>query len=294
MPHPFAVAKIQLAAIDATQFQNDATKSALKVFLANAERCMSLARMPSVAFQLGMYWSLSIIKAEKDYAHDRGISRGSFSDSDWDEVNRMALNEARLRLAGPAKDLTRTPESFYQMVHETANSYMAISEVFEHDNSSEVQHVLGAILVSAWACIEVLAEQLYLGAEAAAPSKFPKFKNDKNRSNGIGFRSRKKIRQSFKEGFGEPSLDNILESKNIDALALMRNVIVHNAAHSDTDFHDGLSSAAPHLDMYLPLKSSPGAVVITGELALSLVDLSFKSCCDLLTATDAWITKWKP
>ena len=154
-----------------------------------------------------------------------------------------------------------------------------------------LESLIKSLITGAWTAIEVLAEMLWTRTHEEKTS-FPIL--TKTEQGKIGFRSRSKIRFSFLTSYGnDPDIMRSLNNHAVDALALLRNAIVHNAGLVDKEFRKGMESQSnppsPYLDRYIGLgDGSP--ILLDGDVVRSIIDSSFVSGYDLIDSVDKWMT----
>ena len=148
-----------------------------------------------------------------------------------------------------------------------------------------VEGILRSIIVQAWGAFEVLAEDLLVESIAQNQASFGFLKgNEKWR-----FRSRASIRDCYQKAF---PLDNglitsALYNEAIDALSLLRNLLVHKGGRADQEFlteSKKYSILAPFHGLRL---TDP--VNLDGEIVLSIVDPAMLSSHALIVAVDKWL-----
>jgi hypothetical protein len=150
-----------------------------------------------------------------------------------------------------------------------------------------LSNLLKSIVVQSWTAIEVLTEELYAETE----NQFPK--NFAHLSKKPRFRSRDAFRETYRRAFGNnaPDIFAALNDTSIDALALLRNVIVHKSGLADEDFRKGVA-LTPLLSRFSRLRPD-GLIVLDGELVRSILDPAFQSGYKLIVALNRWLNLHK-
>jgi hypothetical protein len=97
------------------------------------------------------------------------------------------------------------------------------------------------------------------------------------------------IREAYARAFDKDSsqIDEALTDKVIDALRIVRNVIVHKAGAADSEYLKMVSS------LRLPPAALGRPIVLTGENVVNLVSPVIDCSKGLLSAVDAWLIKHK-
>lgn len=169
---------------------------------------------------------------------------------------------------------------------------MKLIHRYGYQDSPELESILVYMLLSTWTAFEVLAEDLVLEAIKEHPQCF-RFLTGKEK---WGFRSRRRIRESYKIAFPTDDGDIVsaVNSDDMEALALLRNVLVHKRGRADKDFRDGVSDfmrerpASKLLSSFVTLQDND-AVIVTGETIRSIIPPMMKTGGELLVAVDRWI-----
>ncbi len=281
MPDTFQVIAVKLPDPDGSKLQSKYAKDALRTFHANAERCVSLSGFPAAAFMIGMSWSLALQHIGEMEFHGVHPETEGY----WDKLVPRALDHVRNKVLKSRNHIESTsPERLAETLIGYGNDLMQMCPNFEYSTAKSAQHLLGATIVAAWGCLEVLTEQLSEGAVASL--KFPEF-TPQDRRDGVkkGYRSRLAIRENFRIRFKDVDISRILDDPAFSALSLLRNVMAHNAAIADQEFLDSLQESPAWLGGYASLeKGKP--VVLTGRLVYELLEKTFSLGYDLIVRVD--------
>ena len=169
-----------------------------------------------------------------------------------------------------------------------ANKTMDMLLTGFHPTASEMfGNLLKALVIQAWATFEAMTKELW---ESVANSSNLSFhRPQRGEKDVIGFSSKDKIRNSYDLGFNDPAIACHLHRQKIDALALLRNVLVHHGGKVDQIF----KSAASHHPSLKELSSLPDGTVIpvTGPMVISVIEPAINSGYGLIAAVDDWIEK---
>ncbi len=152
---------------------------------------------------------------------------------------------------------------------------------------SGITALLRSTIKDTWTAIEVMAADLLRIVIETFPQCFQKVKWDDNEPK---FSSRRGIKSAYERAFPVDYTDirSAIYSDGIDAIALLRNVFVHNSGLADDDFRSGaklnglLSSFHNHADKQ--------PIEIDGHIVKALIEPAIKAGCDLIMAVDTWIT----
>jgi hypothetical protein len=97
------------------------------------------------------------------------------------------------------------------------------------------------------------------------------------------------IRTAYSAAFYERSnrydlIDDALKDESLDALSLVRNLLVHKAGMADDEYVKGIASVkkAPSLTLRQTLS-------VDGKMVAELVDPVVVCCCKLITGVDTWM-----
>lgn len=149
-----------------------------------------------------------------------------------------------------------------------------------------VEGMLRSIIVQAWGTFEVLAEDLFTESLNQNQASFGFLKgNEKWR-----FRSRSAVRDCYKTAFpmDNASIKAALDHEAIDALALLRNVLVHKGGRADKEFLNEAKKLSLLAPFYTLREAEP--VNLDGEIVLSIVDPAMFASHALIVAVDEWLT----
>lgn len=151
-----------------------------------------------------------------------------------------------------------------------------------------LQNSLKSIIIQSWTAVEVLIEDLLTEAINDYPHTFTHF-NISDHS----FRSRNAFRKAYGKAFSVDFVCIRSATKNeyINALALLRNVIVHKASKADEGFllpakQIGSLSQFHHINQN-------DAVDPDGETVRLVVDGAFLASYNLIESVSAWLNTHK-
>ena len=148
--------------------------------------------------------------------------------------------------------------------------------------------LLNAMLVSGWTAFEVLAQDLHTRVIANHPGWFLHLTG----SEDFNFQKRKSIRFSYENAFvGDGKIKNSLNEQCVDALALIRNLIVHKAGAVDQIFLDQCNEKYLTAWAALPIHKT---FEPDGEIFRKLIDPNVKCGCRLIKAVDKWLSENNP
>ena len=254
----------------------------LETYRANMLTAVVATTLPAFAFWMGMEWTKSCTMASISVV---GINATDAQKGA--EANRIgSLAEVYMRHAMPhARD--------EQLAHLKAKteSFERFSTYAGPVAEEVIQNLLRGIVIQSWTAFETLAEELYLCAQQETKIKLPLPLDRKGNPMQPGFRSRSKIRQAYAAGFSVDGdkVNNPLADSAINALALLRNVIVHKATKADMDFREGVGRT-PLLSVYSHLNDGD-AVVLDGKIVRSIVSPVIQRAYSVISAVNIWLTK---
>ena len=255
----------------------------LETYRANMLTAIVGTTLPAFAFWMGMEWTKSCTMASINVV---GINATDAQKKA--EADRIgSLSETYMRQAMP---LARDAQ---------LDNLQAMTESFERFSmyagpvaEEVIQNLLRGIIVQSWTAFEALSENLFLCAETEAKTPPARQTVKPGKRPKESFRSRDRIRDAYKFGFvidGE-KINTPLSDLCIDALALLRNVIVHKTARADKDFRDGVSVPTPLLSHYSGLGDGD-PIVLDGGVVRSIVSPVIQRSYSVIEAVDVWIKR---
>lgn len=250
---------------------SSACKDTAISYKANVRRVHSLGLIPGHAFLDGEGWKDACNKTQSEMP-------GVDPDSE-------AFSSRAGKIFNAWWKASDQPEKERNFKEATANADAMWSKT---PLMNEALHGLLQTMVNqAWSAFEYLAEDLYkaLINERASLQFTPRERNDFH----LGFISRKRIRNTYKFLFktDNAKVVSTLDSKTIDALALVRNVLVHKAGIIDKVFFDD-SKDVPVL---VPLRAlgEGKEILLTGKRVRDLIDPAIPVGFELLNSVDDWL-----
>jgi hypothetical protein len=169
-----------------------------------------------------------------------------------------------------------------------------------NDVAKGLEAMLWAQIVSAWTIFETVAEDLWKGV-APTPTHDPMRISNKSIRRGRTYKlqefkkspkfsSLAAIRAAYSASFFDPAqpeksdfLDSILGSDKLDAVAAVRNLIVHNAGTADSIYLE-IQKLIPTL----LTNPTDGILTITAQEASRLVGEAIIGGSRLMAAVDKW------
>ena len=245
----------------------------LELFRENAMLAMATTTMPAFVFWTAMEWVKAGTRAKNQIlgydASDAQIAPAA-----------QAIGQLFERYMAEAMNLNRD-EQVTHLIEKTT-----MFEKFCTDAGPNAEAVLTnllkTIVVQSCTVIEVLMEDLYRATKMAFPKNFAHI----GPKSWVSFRSRRGFRHTYATAFSHDAgdIDAAITDKSIDALSLLRNVIVHKASLADQDFRDGVN-VTPLLAPFISLQNND-PVELDGEIVRSIVDPAFKAGYQLVVALD--------
>ncbi len=148
-----------------------------------------------------------------------------------------------------------------------------------------IDATLSAMVTGMWTAFEVVAEQVWHATDAARPHLKQALQGQRN----VGHRSALGIRRRYGFTFvvnGEDIL-RIVDDSKVEALALVRNVIVHTGGKRDGEFN---TRAAPLSELnYFTAPNAPVKIKLTGQAVLNLIKPLPELGLNLAIAVDKWL-----
>jgi hypothetical protein len=148
--------------------------------------------------------------------------------------------------------------------------------------------LLKHIVIQSWTSFEALAEDLIMDAIDAHPSLFASVQKEK-----LHFSSRDRIRAAYESSFtdDDASILSLINDQSIDALSVVRNLLIHSAGAVDKKF---LAEAARYqtLTKFRALNIGE-SIQLDGINVRILVDGIVKNGCQLVRSIDCWIKAHK-
>jgi hypothetical protein len=260
-----------------------ATHDAARNYTNNVDRIIAMAMIPAAAFRDGELWRMACEEAMLNIPtkNERDPRVGKLATKLFrPRVDRISLKEARRHIFEAHSNVEK----------------MWSGTPWMHD---ALHYYLQTLIIQAQIAHEVLTEELCknaleLGLKSTV-SPTPK------QWNSLGFISRKKTRDTYEFVFpiDNTKIKDILYSPHIDALALVRNVLIHKAGIIDSKFLDAMTGApikpgAPSTPP-LPALSYFGnlglrkKLLITGESVRKLLDPAIPLGYALIDAIENWI-----
>ncbi len=148
-----------------------------------------------------------------------------------------------------------------------------------------IDATLSAMVTGMWTAFEVLAETVWCATDAARPALKQALKGQKQ----IGHRSTLGIRRRYRLTFAVDATDilNIVDDSKIEALALIRNIIVHLGGKRDAEFNTR-GTTVPELCYFLK-PNAPEKIKLTGPVVLNLIKPIPTMGLNLAIYVDKWL-----
>lgn len=150
--------------------------------------------------------------------------------------------------------------------------------------------LMQSAVIQAWTAFEVMADHLWRAAVAERPALSNNLTSSERKR--LGFRSRGRIRESYTATFKIDShaILKQLDDTGIDALALVRCLLVHSAGKIDDWFMKDSVSVANYPEIASLRALSLGArIEFTGGFVRKLLDPVAPCGFNLIQAVDNWI-----
>ena len=242
-------------------------------YTSNIRRVHSLTLIPGHAFMDGEIWKDACNKIASESPNDDPLSE--------EFGNRAGKEFNKLWKGIPQKEKER---HFLEASKNADNMWSKTGLT-----NGALHGLLQTIIIQAWSAFEVLSEDLYKNSIKENLTSISEFTRKEANQHFLGFASRERIRNTYPFVFKSynSEITRPLVSTDIDALALVRNVLVHKAGVIDQMFMDG-SAMVPQLASFRSLGLGT-EIQITGPWVRTLVDPVIPIGYDLLNAVDSWI-----
>jgi hypothetical protein len=256
-------------------YKSAACTKAGNAYSENIKRLYVMAMNPGWTFYEGELWGMCLSRA----MHKLGINNRD------DPAVTKLTNDYFVKY-----DTRRIePDALKQIFHEAIRNAETVFSYSGRDTSHEGLHgLLKVLVIQAWMAFEVLCHDLFRDIEKERPWLTRHLSKTKRKE--LGFRSRHKIRQSYRLVFTRgAAIDSILNDRSIDALAVMRNVLVHSAGKTDDTF----KKESRYIRKLRSFRALPvgSQVKLDGLFVRSLVAPTVAVADRLVVATNRWLLK---
>ena len=265
------IAKLKL---DESDLSWPACKASLRLFKANAERTARMIEAPIYAAMMADIHRLALHRALGGEPTIEQMESGR-------KVTIEEMDSLMGRIIGSDGEVQKD-----MMIAHAHNLNEFIRK--SGDVHLRFESLLNAILVDAWTTFEVLAQDIHKRVRSLHSECFPHL----NGTETFTFLKREPLRASYSTAFrGDGGIKMAINEQCVDALSLVRNLIVHKAGVVDQIFKDRCKEK--HLTKWasLPLdqRFEPD-----GDIVRRLIDPNMKCACRLIKTVDKWLTINKP
>jgi hypothetical protein len=260
------------------KYASKTCNEATATFSDNILRCNGIVFTPVYAWMVADDWRFSTDKAALEIA-------GAIEPDDIaGEAKEKAVYLRTIELFH-AMQAASTSEERRSDFNRAKNSLDAIIATSIPLYRAAAESLLKSVIIQAWTSFEVLSEDLINGAKAEYPTFFSGVDFSTFR-----FRSRKRIRAAYRITFADDlNICAAVNHDSVDALALLRNVLVHKAGIADHDFTDGIPTSSL-LSPFSGVKEGQ-PIEINGTVMRSIVDSSFNCGYALIIAVNNWLNR---
>lgn len=259
--------------LDPKLLKSVACIEALSKFEENKHLALGLLALPGFAFDAASRWMEA-----SEWAKNQILGRKAKPEQIQKHAQKIGpLMEQRMAIL-----MERPPEKQKEVLTASTIMFEDFAERSGPTIYGPLTNLLRSVIVQSWLAFEVLSEDLWLGVMKENPTLLTKPKQ-------VRFRSRKGIREAYTETFtaDNTALIAALSNTAIDALALVRNVIVHKAGKADRDFLAGCQTT-PSLSSFSTLNLED-SIFVDGVLFRSIVADGLKAVYGLIVAVDDWL-----
>lgn len=268
----------------ALAFANPGVDIAAGGFVRNILRIQSLGRLPilltGAAIVTEKFDALAIDRlGMRQDAPELFSEHPSFNPHRWKE--KEALRRA---MQAEWFNATKTGEATSGMeTGEEALSVMVPAGGLELEEG--IDAMLCAMVIETWTAFEVLAESVWNAVDTARPN----LKQSLQGKRGVGLRSTFGIRNRYALTFAtdSASIMGTLNDTRIEALALVRNLIVHLGGKKDSEFETRGKSLVELA--YFFSANAPAKIKLTGPVVLDLIKPISTLGLALAISVDNWL-----
>ena len=246
--------------------QSSACRSALNSYRANIWRHMALIGLPGYASLTAFHWATANFTAQQEM---------QCLQPSPELVARANQIMDQLMAGDPAHKqqlLTLQTKNCETFIGRTTGSYEHVLET-----------VLKSVLILAWSTLETLVEDLHTNVLSENPRLFGHVQNKK-----FYFRRRDAFRESYKLAFqSDAVIDRLLAKPALDAVALIRNLLVHKSGIVDSEFR----KHGPMVPLLLPFQdiAEGQPIQISGTDVLLMLDPALEAGFALIERVDEWL-----
>ena len=265
------------------KYKNPLCTKAATAYTANLMRAHMLTRTPGISFRYGKIYRTAQFKLWEDRGNFDPLNmedEATFRRT-WELFAEVGSSESPEQATGNDIDSTKR---FEQICATNERMYELL------------ETILQSVVIQAWTAFEVLAEDLWTRVLRLRPKLETRTKDEKRWS---GPRSRMKIANLYRFTFraDNAAIMRAVNGHRVHALAMARNVLVHNGGFIDKSFISDRKPVGPKGEKQRGgkyLKAIRGRRIgykirFTGPLVRSLVDPVTPLGFDLVRAVDRWL-----
>lgn len=219
-------------------------------------------------------WILASIQAHHEVTGGKPVANKG-------ELGRVSIKHKKLFLDGVGSgDLMKA-----QMMEKTA-VFQDLVNVCDPEIQDIVYGIFKGMIIQAWTAFEVLLADLVRRMQRVHNTLLPQGK--------FGFDSRLRFRESYRKVFNDAGINAILNDPIIDALALVRNVLVHANGLADERFLSVKENAYPVnpiLKQHFPNMILGAKVSLNGEIVRAIMEPCLIKGSDLAVEVDNWLER---
>lgn len=217
-------------------------------------------------------WILASIQAHQDVTGGRPATNPV-------ELGRIDIKHKRLFLDGVG-----TGDMMKAQMKEKTAVFQDLVNACDHEIQDIVYGIFKSMIIQSWTAFEMLLGDIVRRLQVAHKTLLPQ---DKFR-----FDSRREFRKSYTKAFNDPTIDAVLDNHIIDALALVRNVLVHANGFADERFlsqNENAYPVNPVLQKCFPNMVLGAKVLLNGEIVRNLMEPCLIKGSDLAIEVDNWL-----
>lgn len=258
------------------KYASNACNAASAAFTDNVLRCNGILFMPIYSWMVSDDWRFSSDKAALE------ITGAIEPDDVAGEAQKQTVYLRTIELFHAMRAAYTDAErsASYRRGADSLDAVLTTSSPLYH---AAADSLLKSAVIQAWTSFEVLAEDLLTAAKDEYPHRFASID-----FGNIGYRSRRRIRSAYKMAFSDDTtICGILDDEAVNALALLRNVLVHKSGIADQEFIEGVPTSRL-LSPFSQLEKGQ-RVETNGIVVRSIVDSSIRCGYALIIAVNQWL-----
>lgn len=278
--------------LNVSHFRKDCVRRVAQVYESNMNLVWNLLGFPPLVSIISSWYRQAAIEIDDEIK--TGKVKLPISNRDTsDPINKKFLNDLVEKRTDKMLEWLKDHPSEDRHEYRTGfNNFNYFIQLFIGSHIEDgVRAILESAIKNSWTAFEVLCQDLISEAARDFPTCFHHINFQ---DVDFGFKSRARIRHAYRTTF-KSNYDLVSKAMNddsMDALALLRNVLVHKSGLADDEFLDG----AKFIPLLNPFHGHTEGqrVEIDGNIIKSVVGASSRMAVELMIGVDTWITLAHP